>query len=83
MHKFTLRHPHPDAVHLAAEVQVWLPAPPQWIKGSGIATAVVRIQSPAWELPYAEAAIKNKNKKKCIFRYTLKAQAKDTLDIKI
>ena len=32
-----------------------------WVKGSGIAAAVARIQSLAWELPYAMgAAIKMK-----------------------
>ena len=35
----------------------------QWVKGCSIAAAVARIQSLAWELPYAAGtAIKNNNK---------------------
>ena len=45
----------------------WIPSAAQWIKRSGIAAAVVRIQLLAWELPYAvDAAIKLKKKKKGI-----------------
>ena len=47
-------------------VEVWVPGPEQWVKGSGIAAAAVYvttaswIQSLAWELPYATGvAIKN------------------------
>ena len=49
-----------------------MPGLAQWIKGSGIATAVTQIQSLARELPYAKGAgIKNSqptsqlNKKLC------------------
>ena len=38
--------------------------PVQWVKGSGIATAVAEIQSPAQELPYTTGvAIKCERKK--------------------
>ena len=47
----------------------WATVEVQWIKGSGIATAVVqvaaaaRIQSLAWELPHAASAAINKKRK--------------------
>ena len=47
------------------------PSPAQWVKGSGVATALAsvkataQIQSLAWECPFAaDAAIKKKKKKK-------------------
>ena len=38
-----------------------IPGPVQWVKGSGVATAVARIQSLAQELPYAKGAAIKKN----------------------
>ena len=39
----------------------YIPGLAQWVKGSGIAAPVARIQSLAWELPYAVgAAINNR-----------------------
>ena len=47
-----------------------MPGPVQWVKGSGVAAAVVQVTAAAWiqslaqELPYATgAAIKKKKKK--------------------
>ena len=42
-----------------------MPAPVQWVKGSGVSKAAAQIQSLAWELPYVmDVAIKLKRKNK-------------------
>ena len=40
-----------------------IPCPAQWVKGSGVATAVALIQSLAREFPYAKGVAKKKTKK--------------------
>ena len=42
-----------------------IPGPAQWVKGSGVATAVAQIQSLAWELSYAMGAAIGEKKSLC------------------
>ena len=55
----------------------------QWVKGSGVATAVAQIQSLIQELPYAVGLPKKKRKKKIKIQAEFGAKIMNKLEILI
>ena len=57
---------------VAPEARVPPPPPtPQWVEGSGVATAADQVQSLSWEFPYATAVAKKKKKSPRIIAFEI------------